>query len=139
MEAAICVELVPYLRAIAPDIYSAARAHLSARCPDLLYDPRDLDFDLETHLNTLCELVPPIEYRRPAPADRALPATLASILNVGWAALLTRLDEIPESADPVGDVIARKMERLHALLLKAVELSEVRGLWEESRDGSLNG
>lgn len=130
VDAAICVELVPYLRDIAPCIFDAAHTHLSAVCPELIYKPEQLAFDLETHLDLLCTLVPPIEYRDGGGVHAT---TLASILNVGWAALLTRLDKIPETPGSYGDGIARKMERLHELLLKSVELSEARRLWEEYR------
>jgi hypothetical protein len=130
LDAAICVELVPYISVVAPTIFQKARAHLSAVCPDLIYTPAQLGNDLDEHLDSLCRLVPPIEYRN---AKGVFPAALSSILNVGWAALLTRLDEVPENPEPPGDKNARKMERLHALLLKAVELSEARRLWEEHK------
>jgi hypothetical protein len=57
---------------------------------------------------------------------------LAGILNVGWAALLAKLGDLPDAAVPPGaDPIAQKMEKLHELLLKAVELSDARLTWEE--------
>lgn len=127
-DAAICVELIPYMNEIAPTIYVAAREYLNNTAPGLIYTPAQLKFDLETHLDELCALIPPIEYRAGADIH---PTNLSSILNVGWAALLTRLDTIPEVKGSLGDSISRKMERLHELLLKAVELSEARRLWGE--------
>jgi hypothetical protein len=57
---------------------------------------------------------------------------LAGILNVGWAALLAKLGDFPEVTVPPGaDADALKMEKLHELLLKAVELSDARLTWEE--------
>jgi hypothetical protein len=75
-------------------------------------------------------LVPPIEYRD---ADGLHAAQLSSILNVGWAALLTRLDQMKNAKGALGDPTASKMEQLHELLLRAVELSEAKRLWEEHK------
>jgi hypothetical protein len=44
---------------------------------------------------------------------------------------LAKLDEIPAPPGS-GDVSARKMEKLHELLLKAVELSDARVTWEQA-------
>lgn len=129
VDAAICVELVPYMKDIASGIFAAARSHLDKLCPALVYKPETLEFDLSYHLEALCALVPPIEYRDSDGTNH--PAPLASILNVGWAVLLTRLDHIPISTPSSGDDNIDKMERLHELLLKAVELSEASQLWKE--------
>jgi hypothetical protein len=58
---------------------------------------------------------------------------LASILNIGWATLLTRLDRIPDKGGTAGLSDARRFDQLHQLLLKAVELSEARRLWSEHK------
>src|SRR5258708_25682043 len=87
--AAICVGLVPYIEVIAATIFAETRAYLQRQAPDLLYEPNHLEADLERHLNLISVLVPPIEYRDEAGLHAA---RLASILNVGWAALLPRLD-----------------------------------------------
>ncbi len=129
-EAAICTELVTYLENISAEIYGAARTYLEALPAEIIYRPTQLELDIDAHLDLLCQLVPPIEYRDEQNAVR--PSSLATILNVGWIALLTRLDRIPAPREKAGDDIdAAKMERLHELLLKAVELSEARRLWEE--------
>ena len=85
-DAAICVELVAYARTVAPIIYEAARAHLSAVDPALIYLPEELNADIDRHLESLCQLIPPIEYLDGAVVK---PAALSSILNIGWAVLLT--------------------------------------------------
>jgi hypothetical protein len=54
-------------------------------------------------------------------------------LNVGWAALLTRLDRMAKPKGPFVDLVSGKMEQLHELLLRAVELSEARRVWEEQK------
>lgn len=130
VDAAICVELVAYIRSIGPTIFSAVHSYIQRECPDLVYAPSQLKFDLDNHLEPLCALIPPIEYRDVAEMRAA---SLASILNVGWIALLTAIDQLPLTAGRFGDDTAKKMERLHELLLKAVELSEARRLWEENQ------
>jgi len=130
VDAAICVELIAYARVVAPAIFAAADAYLKTNCPELVYTPEQLQIDLGEPLDLLCVLVPPIEYRD---ANGVHPTALASILNIGWAALLTRLDRMDDPSGQFGDPTARKMERCHELLLKAVELSEARRLWEECK------
>src|SRR5258708_1896650 len=112
--AAICVGLVPYIEVIAAAIFSETRAYLQRQAPDLLYEPEHLESDLERHLNLISVLVPPIEYRD----DTGLHAArLASILNVGWAALLTRLSQMKKTKGSFSDPTSSKMEQLHELLL----------------------
>ncbi|MCA9131111.1 MAG: hypothetical protein KDB22_28700 [Planctomycetales bacterium] len=129
LEAAIAVELVPLIQTIAGDIRAEARAILEASNPEMIYQPAHLKDDLNHHLEAICALIPPIEHRGP---DGAEPSTLAGVLNVGWAALLCKLQEFPDTSRPAGyDETAAKMEKLQELLLKAVELSEARRQWEE--------
>jgi hypothetical protein len=127
--AAICVELIPTIAALAPTIFAAAHAELQASSPALVYTPAQLAIDLDRHLELLCNLIPPVEFQQ---AGAFKPCSLASILNVGWCALLTKVDLFPKarglgSSSPD----AARMECLHELLLKAVELAETRQLWEE--------
>jgi hypothetical protein len=126
--AAICVELVPYLEVVAHSIYAETEAYLQKVASELLYRPEHLALDLDRHLELIRVLVPPIEYRD---AGGLHPVSLAAILNVGWAALLTRLDRMDKPRGALLDPSAAKMEQLHELLLRAVELSEARRLWEE--------
>ncbi len=127
--AAICVELIPLIEVIAGSFYDEAKQVLQSSFPDMLYTPSRLEADLRNHLRPLCHLIPPIEHRE---ADIPKAATLAGILNVGWAVLLAKLDALPaESVPPGVDPTAHKMEKLHELLLKAVELSDARLTWEE--------
>jgi len=128
--AAICAELVRYLETIAPSIFREAESYIRLSVPELLYSPTALDFDLTTHLELIAELVPPIEYRT---SGRICAVGLASILNVGWAALLTGLRQMKIPKNSLGDPISSKMEQLHELLLRAVELSEARRLWDEHK------
>jgi hypothetical protein len=131
IHAAICVELVPLIDTIAGAFYDETERVLQTARASMVYTPARLEADLAHHLEPLCHLIPPIEHRD-AGVSRA--ATLAGILNVGWAALLTKLDDLPAITSSVGgDGTAHKMEKLHDLLLKAVELSDARQTWEETQ------
>lgn len=125
-EAAICTELIPYIASLGPIVFAAARSHLQQTCPDLIYTSEKLDYDLGDPLTMLSYLVPPIESNHGAVPK---PLGLASILNIGWAALLTRLDQIPDKGGDPSKLDARRSDQLHQLLLKAVELSEASRLW----------
>lgn len=67
---------------------------------------------------------------------RKFPNATASLLNaiddIEWAALLTRLDRIPDKGDNPALADSRRYNQLHQLLLKAVELAEARQLWMEN-------
>jgi len=129
LKASIWTEAIPFAAAMGPHIYSAAQAWMYANCPALIYKPEHLSADLDDHLEPLCNLVPPIESRRNGTTTAA---SLAAILNVGWTALLTKLDQIAEPSGDYGDTTSRRMERLHELLLKGAELAEAKRLWEEN-------
>lgn len=130
LDAVICTQQIEYLKVVGPLIYDSGRQYMEANCPELIYTPERLESDLTNHLDALCKLIPPIET---LDVNGATPASLSTILNVGWAALLTRLDKLTAPAGKSGDATASKMERLHELLLKATELSEARRLWEEMK------
>lgn len=127
--AALCVELIPAFQALAPTVFNAARDQLAKDAGALVYSSAQYEQDLKRHLEALCNLVPPIEYRD---AGRPIACTLSTILNIGWVALLTKVDRFPmsRSVSPA-EPIAARMECLHDLLLKAAELSEARQLWEQ--------
>lgn len=128
-KAALCVELAPFFATLAPAIFEAARIHLEAHSSPLIYTPDQLALDLDRHLEFLCNLVPPIEFRE---GDVTKPCSLSTILNVGWAALLTKVERFPPARGlSPSDSVAARMECLHELLLKAAELAEARQLWEE--------
>lgn len=128
--AAICVALMPFAETIAPLVYAEAEKVVRAVKPGMVYKASQLQEDLAHHLEPLRHLVPPIERRKP---EMVQATSLAGILNVGWAGLLTQLDKIPVPAGvAAGNELTVKMEKLHELLLKAVELSEARMVWEET-------
>lgn len=129
VNAAACVEFIPAIQDLAPALFEAARLELNRLSADLVYTPEKLRFDLSLHLEPLCNLIPPIEFDD---GTNIRPCSLSTILNVGWAALLTRVDRFPLARGLGANQTAARMECLHDLLLKAVELSEVRQLWDES-------
>jgi hypothetical protein len=128
--AAICVGLIPLMSALAPEVILGAEQKIRSVADAIIYTPVELARDLECHLAELVQLIPPIERRD---RDSVTASSITAILNVGWAALLSCLEKIPVPTGAQGDPAARKMERLHSLLLKAVELSEARQLWDECR------
>jgi hypothetical protein len=128
--AAVCVALLSIAEDIANALYDEAEVVLRRDNPLMLYTPDHLEADLSYYLEPLCDLIPAIE----RPGENAVEAaSLACNLNVGWAALLSRLDRIRGSGGPVGrgDPDTPKMEKLHELLLKGVELAEARMMWDE--------
>ncbi|MEZ0031271.1 hypothetical protein ABIF68_001641 [Bradyrhizobium japonicum] len=131
VQAAICVELIELFDVMAPAIFAAARKYLTIVSPELVYTPAHLSKDVQLHLKPLRSLIPPIEFQE---AGSWKPTSLATILNVGWIALLELRDEHAGASVAIpSSETAPKMEQLHELLLKAVELSEARRLWEENR------
>lgn len=123
--AAILSELHESVELLVPMIYHQAREHLRAVAPQTIYSPEAYDEDLNTHLQAMLAAIPPIESVQGAELTAA---RFASILNVGWVALLTKFDEFRIAGEGAGNW--ERMEVLHSLLEKAVELSEVKRLWE---------
>ncbi|TWB12960.1 hypothetical protein FBZ89_12261 [Nitrospirillum amazonense] len=129
LDAAIMTEMVAYMEEVHDVVHSCCENYLKANFANLVYTPDKFEADLDRHLNALCALIPPIE----AEEEGILrPAALATILNVGWAVLLTRMDVIPSPNGAYGNEDAKRMERVHALLVKAVELAEARHAWEDA-------
>lgn len=126
--AAICVALLKVAEPVARALFDEAETVLGRDSAAMLYGAERLEADLSYHLEPLCALIPPIERRDGATVEAT---SLAGNLNVGWAALLTRLERIKADAPPGGDPDTPKMEKLHELLLKGVELAEARMTWDE--------
>lgn len=101
-----------------------------ARKTPLLYTVSRFKEDLKTHLSALLSAIPPIETGAKL-FDRS-PTEFATILNVGWMALLCKIGDFEIDTSDVPDHLTNgaKAEALHNLLLKAVELSEIRRQWE---------
>lgn len=124
---AIIVHLPALMEKIADSIYTTVESHLQAVKPELIYTSTQYDADLGQHLASLIAAVPPIETGRKL--NERVPTELSCILNVGWAVLLTSLDKLAVRQDETKLPYAERAEKLHALLIKAVELSEARRRW----------
>lgn len=125
--AAVLAELHESMPSVIPIIYEHVEKYMKAHAPGALYTSEKYAKDLQDHLKPMLAAIPPIE-TGPRLIGKA-PAEFASILNVGWATLLTKLSElrVRTKDDHFGE---EKLKCLHELLLKAVELSEARRLWE---------
>jgi hypothetical protein len=128
--AAVIVELNDSAHALADIIYDDVHRHLSATARQSEYTVSQYNEDLKHHLKAITFTIPPIEV-----GDSIYPrnpCNLVSILNVGWAAVLTQVDKIRVRPDPehphTGNLAA-----IHNLLLKAVELSEAKRRWEAAQ------
>jgi hypothetical protein len=125
MTATILSELHESLPFLISTIHAQAKSHLVAAAPQTIYTPDKYDADLDAHLQPMLAAIPPIE----SPGTpQQVPSHFETILNVGWVTLLTKFEEFRVTTD--GSTNWERMEILHSLLEKAVELSEVKRLWE---------
>ncbi|MGJ4890273.1 hypothetical protein ACQR1Y_18890 [Bradyrhizobium sp. HKCCYLRH3099] len=152
--AAIFSELPTQILDLVPWIYENVGQHLTRVAPKQLYTASRLDDDLDKHLQPLLMALPPIETDGPRSPKRVVtereidlkltnkvPVEFASILNIGWAALLTKHTELKIKPSGSSDEDCERLESIHGLLLKAVELSEALRSWKhfEVDDGSTVG
>lgn len=111
----------------AQEIYQQVLHYLTTTAPTHRYTIDQFDRDLANHLEPIVFTIPPIEDG--IPLDQRTHCRFASILNIGWAAVLTRVDKIMVRPDPDHPQTGNLMT-IHNLLLKAVELSEAKRRWE---------
>lgn len=129
-EARILCLLPDLVESVSEEVFRTAHDHISSISPSLVYTSQQLDRDLEEHLDALTMAIPPIEFG--VSLESTTHAELSSILNVGWAVLLTRLDQLAVRQEEPQLLIAEKSEKLHSLLVKAVELSEAKRIWMQA-------
>ena len=69
------------------------------------------------------------------------PVGFPSILNIGWAVLLTQHSNLLIKTSGTRNEDCQKLEHIHRLLIKAVELSEAIRTWRSNGDshGSVVG
>lgn len=127
VEAAVIEALYPVMFKAETAIYAHVKEFLRNRAPDTIYTPERFHLDLTRHLEPMLAAVPPVEFG--VSLDAMQPTEFATILNVGWAVLLTRLSDLRVRTSPTSDLKTQKLEKLHSLLLKAVELSEAKRTW----------
>jgi len=131
-QAAVMTELHQSITTIIPVIYQNVEQYLSANAPDTMYSADRYGADLTEHLVAMLAAVPPIEAGQML--TKKAPAEFATILNVGWAVLLTKLGDLrvrPSRPEHFGSA---RLERLQGLLAKAVELSEARRRWQNRKN-----
>ncbi len=99
--------------------------------PHLEYTPQRFAADLNSHLKPFLHAIPPFETMGQVREDLRdrYPTDLASILNVGWFIAAFALDELRNSLplQPMSD--GQLLICLDQLILKAIELSEIRRDW----------
>lgn len=131
--AAALAELPPVMEAIGPIICLSVlnKFKSSMKLKKLLYTPEKLEEDLREYYDNLLKFgIPPIETN--SKLGQRKEADFASILNVGWIALLCGIDKFVVNIGQERLINGAKAETLHRLLLKATELSEVRKQWNEA-------
>lgn len=127
-KSAVIAELHRSIPCIVDIVYSHVRSYLQNDAPETIYSPEKYDVDLTEHLEPMLAAVPPIEVG-PDLKNKS-PTEFASILNVGWVALLTKLGELRVKTARPERFGAGRLERIQGLLAKAVELSEARRKWQ---------
>lgn len=125
-EAAVMAELHESMGVIEDFIYKNVKQYLSSISPDVIYTPEKYDVDLNEHLEAMLDAIPPIEVGETLETKRS--TDFATILNIGWVTMLTKLDDLKVAVTDETDP-GEKLETFHGLLLKAVELSESRRTW----------
>lgn len=121
--------LIAWYRRFASKAFAAAIEVLRKKYPELEYTPKQFKRDITEFESDLLEAIPPIESG--VDLNKRKPVPLTAVLNVGWLVMLSKLGEVKIKV--AGDQHLRDgqtAERLNGLLLKAVELSEIRLEWE---------
>ena len=114
------INALPAIRRVALNL---PREHIG----DLEYTPEQMKRDMEDYLELFLNAIPPFETVGDLRPRK--PTELASILNVGWFIAAFRMDKFkiastyePKSAGPA-------LICLDQLVVKAIELSEIRREW----------
>jgi len=128
LTAAVMAELHESMLKVVTILYGQVYTYLTTNAPGAIYTSAKYDSDLREYLGPMLAAVPPIESG--ATLNARAPTEFSSILNVGWAVLLTKLPELRIKTSGKDQFHSERLERLHGLLLKAVELSEARRSWQ---------
>jgi hypothetical protein len=113
------IKAAPTIRKVALEL---ARKYIG----DLEYSPEQMRLDLANHFESFLNAIPPFETTDNL-RDRK-PTELTSILNVGWFIAAFAMDKL--KINFTGTVKEGPMLiTLDQLILKAIELSEVRRDW----------
>lgn len=98
-----------------------------------IYGPSEFDADIKNYADYLANIIP-IPEEMPL-IEGSVPLSLPTILNVGWYVCLARLDGIVETQNalkhPDKQVTkAEVFDKLQEIILKSIELSDYKFLWE---------
>ena len=101
------------------------------------YTAKQFEDDSAELTRLLINYIPPGER---GPYGRAVSVELVSIINAGWLVFLCDFERFRKKL-PAGDGEARSAAKtkLHELILKALEISEMKTAWEEARLDSQRG
>ena len=97
--------------------------------PRLEYRAEDFANDIKMHLKSFLWVIPPFETS--GDLRKRSPTTIASILNVGWFIAAFKLDELKIKMTDGPDRKGKILVELDRLMLKSIELSEIRRQWED--------
>jgi hypothetical protein len=122
------LDLTRRLTGALPKIRKVAAAFAHRHVPDLEYLPTQYAADLKMHLRSFLYAIPPFETDGDLRTRK--PTEFASILNVGWFIAAFRLDELKIRAPDGPDRKGKLLVALDQLVMKAIELSELRRQWE---------
>jgi hypothetical protein len=96
------------------------------------YSPEKYKNDIETFGELLVGLIPPGEC---GDFGSEKPASITTIMNVGWYVYLSRLQAFSDNLAEGEKTSERRIQiKLQDLLLKAFEISEIRQSWQEVSD-----
>ncbi|HLJ25967.1 MAG TPA: hypothetical protein VKY85_04600 [Candidatus Angelobacter sp.] len=120
------------------DVLDLIETSVSDAIPEeLRYNSTKLDADVRDLVPLILNSVPPGEL---GPMGREKPIELVSIINAGWYVYLCQLAEfgarLHESA---ANSRLAAATGLHRLILKALEISDIRISWEEAKRDSERG
>ncbi len=106
---------------------ASAVATSTAKC----YTPQKFDHDMAKLAPFFLNHIPPGEM---GPYGRGTPVELASIINAGWHVYLCDFEKFRRSLHPQDSGTRfTAATKLHELVLKALEISEMKTAWEEAR------
>ena len=129
-KAAVIAELNQSMPIAVDIIYAHVEKFMRTNAPTSIYTPKLYETDFGSCFNAMLAAIPPIETGDSL--DKKIPIGFPSIINIGWAVHLTKLGELRVKVSGDNKFGTEKLERLHSLLLKAVELSEARRKWEKA-------
>lgn len=116
-------QLIKALPRIREATLELARKNIS----EFEYTPDKLKVDLKSHLELFLNAIPPFE--TPEDIRSRKPTELFSILNIGWFVAAFTMDRLKITASDGSNEIGGLLVCLDQIILKAIELSEIRRAW----------